>query len=43
VLLTTCSYDVSKTYDNALLPMEAADKYGIIANPNAIVKLCCIV
>jgi hypothetical protein len=39
ILLTTCSYDISKTYDSAMLPAETAQKYGVIANPNAVVQL----
>ena len=35
--MTTCSYDISKSYDRNLSPQEIAQKYGVIANPNAVV------
>jgi hypothetical protein len=36
--LTTCSYDISTKYDNALLPAQIAENYGVIGNPNAVVS-----
>jgi hypothetical protein len=39
ILLTTCSYDISKKYDSGMSPAEIADKYGVIANPTAVVLL----
>lgn len=37
MLLTTCSYDISSKYDTNMAPMEIAQKYGVIANSNAVV------
>lgn len=39
ILLTTCSYDINKQYDSTMSPAEIAEKYGVIANPNAVVVI----
>jgi len=41
VLLTPCSYDVNKNYDSNMSPAEIAEKYGVIANSNAVVPNLC--
>jgi len=41
VLLTPCSYDIHKNYDSNMSPAEIAEKYGVIANSNAVVPNLC--
>jgi len=40
-LLTPCSHDINKNYDSNMSPAEIAEKYGIIANSNAVVPNLC--